>query len=274
MTRFRIDPALRQGIAELGSHRVALSVLLLSAVVLAVAEYLLIPTRFPGLFPDLVRRVAPGVWYGSAERALSAGETGTWWGPLAPFAWWTLGLSLVWVVVPFLWARRHGFRARDLGWRWRGLRSRLWLYGLLFLPVLIAVGWAATRPAFLETYPLLRPEQLTHWSWSVLGIYWLLYLLQFVCLEAFFRGFLLFTLERHIGASAIGVMVVPYCMIHFHKPLPEVFGAIIAGLVLGWLALATRSLLGGVLLHISVALAMDIAALAQNPLGFPTRWLV
>jgi len=273
MSRFRIDPVLRQAMADLRHHRAALSVLLLSAVVLAIAEYLLIPVRFPGLFPDLLRRTAPGVWYGTAEHALAAGETGTWWGPLAPFAWWTLGLAVVWIVVPLLWGRRLGFRPRDLGWQWHGLRSRLWLYGLLFLPVGLAVGWAATRSSFLATYPQLRPEQLVHWSWTVLAIYWLFYLLQFVCVEAFFRGFLLFTLERHIGATAIGVMVVPYCMIHFHKPLPEVLGAIVAGLVLGWLALATRSLLGGVLLHVSVALAMDIAALAQSPLGFPTRWL-
>lgn len=273
MSRFRIDPAFRQTLAAMRQHRESLSVLVLSAVVLAVAEYLLIPIRFTELFPDFVRRNAPGVWYGTVERAGASGESGTWWGPLAPFAWWTVGVAVVWVLLPLLWARRDGLGAGDLGWRWRGLRSRLWLYGLLFLPVAAGVAWAATRPDFLATYPMLRPEQLTHWSWSVLALYWLLYGLQFLCLEAFFRGFLLFSLERQIGAAAIGVMVVPYCMIHFHKPLPEVFGAIIAGLVLGWLALATRSLLGGVLLHVGVALSMDIAALLQSPLGFPTRWL-
>ena len=68
-------------------------------------------------------------------------------------------------------------------------------------------------------------------------------------------------------------MVIPYCMIHFHKPLPEVFGAIVAGIVLGWLALETRSLWGGVLLHVAVALSMDVAALVAGPWSLPDNLL-
>jgi membrane protease YdiL (CAAX protease family) len=267
------DLDLRQGLVGLTRHRRELSILVLAAVVLAVAEYLLIPIRFPALFPEILERTAPGVWYGAASHALAAGLDGTWWGPLAPFAWWSLGLVVAWILVPLAWARYLGFAPRDLGWRWGGLDSKLWLYGALFVPVGLAVTWAATRPSFLATYPMLRPDQIVHWSWSVLILYWLLYGLQFVCVEAFFRGYLLFPLERTLGTASIGVMVVPYCMIHFHKPLPEVFGAIVAGLVLGWLALVTRSIWGGVLLHVAVALSMDVAALARSPLGFPTTWL-
>jgi membrane protease YdiL (CAAX protease family) len=58
--------------------------------------------------------------------------------------------------------------------------------------------------------------------------------------------------------------MVPYCMIHFAKPLPETFGAIIAGVVLGFMSLATRSIWMGALLHIAVALTMDLAALGRR----------
>ena len=38
-----------------------------------------------------------------------------------------------------------------------------------------------------------------------------------------------------MGSHAIFVMVVPYVMIHFGKPMLETVGAIIAGVVLGLL---------------------------------------
>jgi membrane protease YdiL (CAAX protease family) len=73
--------------------------------------------------------------------------------------------------------------------------------------------------------------------------------------------------------AAIAVMIVPYCMIHYHKPLPEALGAIVGGVVLGWLALRTRSLWGGWLLHVAVALSMDVLALVRGGMGLPTQWL-
>jgi membrane protease YdiL (CAAX protease family) len=59
-------------------------------------------------------------------------------------------------------------------------------------------------------------------------------------------------------------MVVPYCMIHFGKPFLEALAAIAAGIVLGTLALKTRSIWCGVLIHVSVAISMDVAALVQR----------
>jgi len=59
-------------------------------------------------------------------------------------------------------------------------------------------------------------------------------------------------------------MLIPYCMIHFQKPLLETFGAIVAGLILGLLALRTRSIWGGATIHVAVATSMDVAALIQR----------
>jgi membrane protease YdiL (CAAX protease family) len=92
-----------------------------------------------------------------------------------------------------------------------------------------------------------------------------LYAAQFLALEFFFRGFLLQGLRRALGANAIFVMLVPYCMIHFGKPLPETLGAIGAGLILGTLAMRTRSIWGGVLIHVGVATTMDVLALRGCP---------
>ena len=87
--------------------------------------------------------------------------------------------------------------------------------------------------------------------------------------EFLFRGVLLFSLESRLGLAAVGVSVLPYCLIHVHKPLPEAFGSIVAGFVLGYLALTSRSIGGGVLVHCAVAFSMDTLALVRNGL-WPT----
>ncbi len=56
-------------------------------------------------------------------------------------------------------------------------------------------------------------------------------------------------------------MTIPYCMIHFGKPMPEALGAIGAGVVLGLLSLKTRSIWLGAAIHIGVAWTMDALAI-------------
>jgi len=63
-------------------------------------------------------------------------------------------------------------------------------------------------------------------------------------------------------------MTIPYCMIHFGKPLPETLAAIIAGVVLGVLSLKINIIWLGVAIHFSVAITMDFCFLWQNGLLF------
>ena len=67
-----------------------------------------------------------------------------------------------------------------------------------------------------------------------------------------------------MGSSVLLAMVVPYCMIHFGKPWAEALAAILAGVVLGTLSLKTRSIWSGFLIHVTVAVSMDLAALLQT----------
>ena len=75
---------------------------------------------------------------------------------------------------------------------------------------------------------------------------------------------MVFGLEKRFGISAVVVMTVPYCMLHFHKPMLESVGAIFAGLILGVVALRTRSIFGGVIIHWAVAITMDVMAIMQT----------
>lgn len=246
---------------DLKRERVPLVVLVLSAVVLVFAEYFFLPGSFRETFPETTAKYAPGL--------IGLEATGPWWGALLPFLWWTGGLLLLWVAIPAIAARLLGFRLADLGLSARGLLRKLPVYGLLYLLVMGGVLWASRQESFLGTYPMLKPQYAATWSWTLLLCWWAIYTVQFFCVEFFFRGFMLFTLEKRFGVAAVAIMVVPYCMIHFHKPLPEALGAIVAGTTLGWLALRTRSIWGGVICHAAVAISMDALALTQHKIGFP-----
>jgi membrane protease YdiL (CAAX protease family) len=124
-------------------------------------------------------------------------------------------------------------------------------------------------PGFAETYPFYQPADES-WRWRNLLIYELMYGAQFVSVEFFFRGFFVLGLARAIGHRAVLVSMIPYAMIHVYKPLPEAFGAIAAGLVLGFLALRSRSIWGGVLVHVCVAWTADLVAVLER--GLPARW--
>ena len=182
---------------------------------------------------------------------------------LKGFAWWSGWRVLGYVVIPMtVLALMPGERIVDYLLSPRGYFKHLWIYAVLFLCVLPAVLLASTTPAFRHTYPFYRMANRSHLD---LALWEGIYATQFVALEFFFRGFILSGLRRALGSNAIFVMIVPYCMIHYGKPLPETLGAIGAGLILGTLAMRTRSLWGGVLIHIGVAATMDILALRGCP---------
>ncbi len=178
-------------------------------------------------------------------------------------AWWCGVRIVTYVVIPMATiVLMPGERIRDYYVSFAGFLRRLWIYVGLYLVVLPFVLAAAKQDQFIATYPFYKyaNQSLGHFlRWEVL------YAAQFVALEFFFRGYMLKGLSHKFGYGAVFVMIVPYCMVHYPKPLPETLGAILAGVALGTLAMRTRSIWGGVLIHVGVALTMDWLAVAQCP---------
>ena len=180
---------------------------------------------------------------------------------------WALGQSAVYVVVPVLViAVLPNRRLSDYAVKLKNPLACWWAYALMYLGLLPAVVAASRLERFRETYPFYR-MQLGESLWPNLLAWEAVYAFQFVALEFFFRGFLLHGVRRRFGAYAILVMTVPYCMIHFGKPVQETVGAIVAGLLLGLMSLKTRSIWLGAALHIAVAWTMDALAVAQTHQG-------
>lgn len=180
---------------------------------------------------------------------------------LAPLAYWSFTRSLGYFIVPAvvlaLWRERVG----EYGLRARGFLSHAWIYALFFGIVLIAVVLVAGTSEFANYYPFYKDASR---SWKDFFLWELIYAAQFFTLEFFFRGFMLFSGRDAMGSGVIVAMVVPYCMIHFGKPWAECLAAILAGVVLGTLSLKTRSIWSGFLIHVTVAVSMDLAAMLQT----------
>lgn len=183
------------------------------------------------------------------------------WRGLLPYVYWAFTSVVLRIAIPLLiiW---FAFResASDYGFRmWE--RGHGLIYGLFFVamfPLIVAMSFV---PSFQDKYPFYEKAGD---SVGQFLIYESTYLVQFVSLEAFFRGFIVFALFKKLGYYAVPIMTIPYCMIHFGKPAPESFGAIIAGMLLGYLALKSKSWIPGALLHIAIGLTMDSLCIAQR----------
>lgn len=204
-----------------------------------------------------------------AERLGGPGETFLrLWGRNPAFAedaWWATTSVVLYVVPAVATVRLLGGRVREHGLRLRGIGVHWRDYVALLALSIPFIALAARSPAFqmrYPFYPVAAGESWWPWLWS----WWLLYAAQFVALEFFFRGFLVHGLKRHFGVAAVFVMVVPYTMIHFTKPLPEALAAVVGGTVLGFLSLRSGSIWWGAGLHIAIAGAMDLLALSQKGL--------
>ena len=185
------------------------------------------------------------------------------YGELYSYGWWAFARVFGYVAIPMA-AWKIFFRKDsllDMGLRGRGFFKHAWIYLLCLSVVVPAVLIVARSPDFGTYYPFYK---LSSRSWFDLGVWELMYFAQFFALEIFFRGFWLSGLRKNLGSGAIFAMCVPYCMIHYGKPYLEAAGAVVAGIALGSLAMRTRSIYSGFLVHVTVALLMDLLALSHR----------
>jgi membrane protease YdiL (CAAX protease family) len=130
-------------------------------------------------------------------------------------------------------------------------------YSALFIGVMAVVILVVTRqvPEFAAYYPMYKPARESHSLFLLYALSTIVYMFGW---EYFLRGFLLFSLARRYGNFAVVLQTVPYVLMHRGKPELELFGSIVGGLVLGVLALRTRSMWPCFLIHAFVAVWMDV----------------
>ena len=151
------------------------------------------------------------------------------------------------------------------------VKAYLSLY-VVILPILAAVSFT---PDFQSYYPMYQP-------WLFEGVFnrpvWLntvvfetVYISDFLMVEMIFRGALVIGMASVFGRTAVLPMIVVYVALHFGKPVMEAMSALFGGYFLGALAFQTRHIWGGVIIHIGIALIIELLrffqyyALQMNP---------
>lgn len=228
-------------------------------MVTVVTALCLIGIRF---FAGSVHFTEWGTWlgadlYAKINHLLNYDEDSELW----QLVYWASMSFLFYVLIPIT-VIKVFFRERlaDYGLKLKGMFFGWQAYLLMasfILPVVVLVSFSKE---FVFTYPFYRfndPDKL----FPQFLIWELFYILQFFSLEFFFRGFMVLGLKPHLKGYSILAMTIPYCMIHFNKPLPECIGSIFAGLILGGMSYRTGSVWLGACLHVAVALTMDLLSL-------------
>lgn len=137
----------------------------------------------------------------------------------------------------------------------------LWPYFVLILLMVPLLLWAGTQPDFQSVYPRANHLNLSRDKpYYYLGTiaYELCYSLDYGVTEFFFRGFLIIAFARFVGPKAILPMCAFYVAIHFDKPLGECISSFFGGLMLGILSYRTKSIYGGIIVHLGIALLMEL----------------
>lgn len=126
----------------------------------------------------------------------------------------------------------------------------------LYLPIVVVACWfLSAEPDFLRRHPQLW--NVTH-DWNIFLVYQACYLLNWIGWEYLWRGFVLFGTAPTFGRWAIVIQMIPFAVLHYHKPGPEAFLSVFGGLLLGALVWRCRSFWIAVPIHWFQMLSMDL----------------
>lgn len=145
-----------------------------------------------------------------------------------------------------------------------GLTLRNWGQSVKYAAALLALAipvmlYGASLESFRAYYPMWphAGDSLANFLLYQSAIAILMFNTEFL-----FRGYLLFNLEKKFGrAPALILHAIPYMLVHIGKPPLEVPYSFFAGLVFGYMALKTRSILPGFLVHFLGSMGFEASVL-------------
>lgn len=180
--------------------------------------------------------------------------------------------SIITVLIPLVlfYYLSKDFRNKNFyGLSTKSFDLKPYLVMLLFMVPLIYL--ASLTPDFTEYYPKyngvkgrMAARYLEVPEWTLVLGFETAYSWDFVMVELLLRGFLVVGLIKVMGRHAIVPMAAVYCFYHFGKPVGEIYSSIFGGYIVGIFAYYTRSIWGGVFIHLAVALLMEFFAWIQH----------
>jgi len=180
---------------------------------------------------------------------------------LIEYIYWFLGDFISYFIIPALIIKiLFKESLKDYGISLGDYKTGIKITGI-FLLIMIPIIWiVSTLPEFNQTYPHLPSAKN---SWRIFFLFETGMLIYMFSWEFVWRGFMLFGLKEKFGYYAVLVQMIPFLILHNGKPAPETFGAIIAGIALGILALRTNSILYCLITHMSVMFSIDLISVLR-----------
>jgi len=151
---------------------------------------------------------------------------------------------------------------------------KIWMWTValfvgLFVLMLIASHW----PRYQAYYPIFKrfsefayifesanPFAAAPWMMLYAEVSYGLYMF---CWEFFFRGYLLFGVQRALGSvAAVVLQAAAFGLMHYGKP--EMIPSFGAGIILGILALRAKSFVPGFMLHWAASVCFDLLIVAAR----------
>lgn len=140
-------------------------------------------------------------------------------------------------------------------------------FTMLFIMLPLLIGASFTE-SFQRQYPMysrsMAHTYLNVPEWVTVITYEIAYGSDFITVEYLFRGFMVIGMISILGRGSVITMAVVYCVLHFGKPPGEAFSSIFGGYILGVVAYETKSIWGGIIVHIGIAWLMESLAFAQK----------
>jgi membrane protease YdiL (CAAX protease family) len=183
------------------------------------------------------------------------GPRGDLFGWLAYATLLTAGLPGVVMVAAY----RRPLSECGLAW---GKSRRDALFIALAVAAALGAAWLLSRsPAVRAYYPHYTVVKDVPLLWVPITLAFAVYSLSW---EMAFRGFLVLGVAnepgapRWLGPTAVLAQTALYTIAHLHKPPVEAWLSVAAGLVLGFAALRTRSVLPGLLVHFTLSTSLNL----------------
>jgi uncharacterized protein len=142
-------------------------------------------------------------------------------------------IALIWRQSPI------GFGLRLGDWRWGVLAAAL--MALASAPLLWWFGSMDPQVAGYYSNPL---------GWQAISEI----AIEMFAWEFFLRGWLLFGYGRRFGVNAIWMQMVPFALYHIGKPGAEALSTIFTGVLFGWIAWRSRSVIYPILIHCFISI--------------------
>jgi len=181
---------------------------------------------------------------------------------LVEIIYWFLSDSITFAIIPILIILFY-FKGtlKNFGMNFQN-RKKGFLFILPILFIIIPLTYFLSKNSeFSNYYPMLES---VNYDWQTFLIFEILLFFYVFAWEFMWRGFVLFGLEKKFGFYAVFLQMIPFVIMHNGKPLLETLASIGGGLLLGYIAIRTRSIFYGVLIHFSLIFSLDLFCVFAN----------